>query len=200
MVPFKPSKIALFTAVFLSVLAVAEPGITAFHYTPHPYTTDDGSQGESIQWPSDSISVSQMQGVFNQFPGVSNFNFQFPNQTNWATTPAAVQNIYDTLQQKAQALGVGTGGKVPDLSFSSLAGGGVQGDMMQLAIDKIKSGDAQAEMGDLLNQFQSGNLSNSLSSYMDMLPDWLKTILMTIYNAIYACFDFLQSEVQAMFR
>jgi len=170
----KTLRVSLCLAIFLVISAISRPGLA-----------------QDIQWPSNTINLSQLESIFSQYPGINQFNIQFPNQTNWGITPGSVQTLVNNFQQEAQSLGVK--GALPDLSFSSLAGGGLKGGLAQLAINN--SGDLKGQMDDVLRQLRYQTLDLS-----DALPDWLKQFLLAIYDAVYSGFEFLGQKLASLFR
>jgi len=206
-------QIPLLTAAFLGVCGIAQPGV-AGHIVPDsvshslmqtlPTTAQtplgpisvNGLQNSSglqqamnVQWPSNAINLSQLQSLLTQNPGISQFNLQFPNQSSWGVTPNTVQSLASMFQQSADA--VGFTGKLPDLSFSSLAATAVSSGLPQMMIDP--KGDIQGQLTDVLRnmRYQSIDLS-------DALPDWLKRIVLAIYDYAYNTFDYLGQQLAGL--
>ncbi len=216
----KKFHIALFSAVCLGYTGFVQPSFSAFYYAPHPSTANpsggaddwqpttriqdapdlqDATQslsrgGSSINWPTDSINLSQLQALFSKFPGLSKLNIQFPNQTNWGITPDQIRTLSNNYQLEAKSMGVTD--KIPDLLFSSLSGGSLKAGALQLAIANLKNGgDIKGQMDDLLRQvrYDGLNLGNGL-------PDWLKRVLLAVYDAVYQALTFAGGILASMFR
>jgi len=171
-------RIPLFSAGFLAFLAFAQPGLAT------------GGQGMTVQWPTTSINLSQLQGILAQNQGIGPVTIQFPNQFNWTVTPDGIQGLVGNAQQAAQAMGVS--GKLPDLSFSALAGANSG---PQISIPNMMQGNLKGQLDDVMRQlrYQEMNLG-------DMLPDWLKEFIVAIYDAVYAAFDYVQAQMAALIK
>jgi hypothetical protein len=190
------ARISVSAVLFLGFCAFSQPSQGIWHYTPispvipstgNPSLLGQGSM--NIQWPANTINLSQLENIFTQNPGISQFNIQFPNQSNWGITPNAIQSIYNTFEQEAQSVGVT--GKLPDLSFSSLAETTMKSGLPQLMINP--NGDIKSQMDDILRQLRYQSLD--LGNY---LPDWLKRIVLAVYDAVYSVFDFLGAQLAAL--
>ena len=161
-----------------------------------------GNSGQSmdVNWPSNIIDLSQLQAIFTQNPAFKQFNILFPNQTNWNVTPSSIQSLMGNYQQEAQSVGMSD--RPPGLSFSSLANaGGVKAGILQLAIAQLKDGNLLSNpgtmknmMSDMLRQARFQNMPLG-----DLLPDWLKRIMLEVYDAVYSAFEFLGARLAAIF-
>lgn len=145
----------------------------------------------NIPWNSSSISMSQLQGIMSQYPGVNQFNLQFPNNTSWSVTPSGLQSMYSNYLQQAQSLGYKGG--VPDLSFSSLHDMHFDANMLTVPIDSLSTSFQSAIDNGLRElRYQQMHLS-------DALPDWLKEGLLTVWNGIVTICDYIREKLSALF-
>jgi hypothetical protein len=189
MVPMMTNRKLLFTAVFLGVVAFEQPAFSAFQFTPH-INSIGGQQSASIDWPSDSINLSQLQEIFSKLPGISQFNLQFPNQTNWNVTPEAISSLYNNYLQEAQS--VGFTGKLPDLSFSSLNINALKSGMATFSIGGMMS-NAKMQMDQELRQFRYDELH--LGSWM---PEWMKRTILALYDSLVQAINFMYDKLMAV--
>lgn len=133
-------------------------------------------QVESLQWPSDSISLSNLQSQFSQHPGLSDLHIDFPNHSSWDVSDAALKQFNRFYAEHAAAFGFAAN-MMPDISFSSLMPAGASGGALHLpAMGGVDA--MQANLGTALRaaQLQDLNLSS--------LPDWLQNLVLQVYQAI----------------
>jgi len=149
-------------------------------------------QAINVAWPSSSINLSQLQGLTSQYPGASQFNIQFPNNTTWGVTPSSIQNIAGNYMQQAQTLGYRAG--IPNLSFSSLRNASFDSNMLSIPIANLSGSLQDAVDGGLRElRYQQMHLSDSL-------PDWLKNSILWVWNMLAAAWDWAAPQLAALFR
>jgi hypothetical protein len=178
---------SLFLAVFLGFLAVSRPGLSVVNYQHMMAPPQITGQNATFQWPSNNINLSQLEQILTQYQGMNQLNFQFPNQFNWMATPSSIQGLLGSIQKEAQSEGVTS--PLSDLSLSSLADGGGLG-LDQISIPNLLQGNINDKLDAVMRQlrYEELNLSNKL-------PDWLKDMIVSVYDAIYAVFDYIQTQI-----
>lgn len=187
MLPEKQAVIGLLALAFLGVAPVAAAATSLTINMPGSFAP----QPLPVQWSQDSISLSQLQSLFGQNPGASQFQIQFPNGMSWNVTPAGIQALYSAYSQKAAALGFS---QLPDLSFSSLESTVRNSGMATIPVSNAMS-IMQQESDAALSALQTQE-----SSFMNSLPDWLKNILQMIANGFMILYNFARDEAHALFR
>ncbi len=153
------------------------------------------SMPQSIAWPSNSISWPDLQGLFNQYPGTSQFNIQFPNSTQWNVDPSSMQSFYNDYLNSARSLGYGSAANpLPPLIFSALKNAGAN----NLNIANVPIGNGITVM----EQQMEGVLRDMRYEQMhlsDALPDWLKNIILIMWNGLTQLWDFACDEFRKIF-
>jgi hypothetical protein len=147
---------------------------------PLSVTADKALGQLMVEWPADTISFNQLQSIITQFPGMNKLKVQFPNQTQWMVSPAELTSLRNQYMEQAGSLGFGVGGGgIPDLVFSSLANqSGGAGALAMIPIATLKDGMTET-LEPMLREMRYQQLALS-----DSLPDWLRDILLALYNAI----------------
>ncbi len=189
---------SLFLAVFLGFISVAQPGWSGMNFRapvmpqipamPQIPTLPIGNgQEAALQWPSNQINISQLEQILSQNPGLNQLNIQFPNQFNWQTSPGSIQNLLSSIQEEAQNIGVN--GSISDLALSSLSGEGLEADQLSIP-NLLQGGDITHQLDAVMRQmrYQALNLSN-------YLPDWLKQVIVEVYDDVYGVFDYVQAQI-----
>ncbi len=136
-----------------------------------------------VNWQQNNISLSQMQNVFASNPNVSQFNFQFPNGTNWNVNSMQMQNLYAQYKYKAQ-----------NVSFSSLPGNtGIQGDSVMIPIENAKD-NVEGTLQNGLQQLQS-----SQNDFINSIFKWINLILTAIYNGAILMYQSVVNFIKKLF-
>lgn len=191
MFSFMAYRKSLFAAILLGLATFGQPALSAgFLVNPKLLPAGGGQQAASFNWPTNSINLSQLQQIFSQFPGISQFNFQFPNQMNWSTTPNAVQQLYNSYLQQAQSFGMS--GTLPELSFSSLNTNSLKSGLSTFSIGSL--GNFNNQMGQMMQQFRYEQL------HLNWMPEWMKRFVVALYDAFLQAYNFMQSKLMMAFR